>query len=96
MATSTVVRAGRMPIMTTCGLLFSALFLALSVFAAAPAETFWMTDVPDWQSSSTMSLQLSAPGVNIISLNYELMPLTRNVGLQGDGTTRRVRWPPCA
>ncbi len=88
MATSTVARAGKMASLTW--LLASALYAASAVAADTPT-IFSMEDVPDWQSNFAMSLQITAPGGDVVPLTYTVVPLTASLGLNQSDISRGVR-----
>ncbi len=56
--------------------------------AANMATTFAMDDVPDYQSSSIMALQITLPGSDPIMSN--VAPLTTSLGLNQSDLAREV------
>lgn len=49
-------------------------------------------DVPSWASDSTMQLSLSSSRGSLLPVDYNIVPLTENLGLNGSEVVRGVRW----
>lgn len=74
--------------------LMAAAVASLSVaplVAADNATINWMEDLPAWQQSAVMRLQLTAPASEAAPLTYDVYPLTRRTGLNGTEVERKVR-----
>ncbi len=67
-------------------------FSAVSVSAVNTddVQIFSMPNVQDWQSSSAMVLQVSAPGSDILNVPFTVIPLTDVLGLNQSQQTREV------
>lgn len=67
--------------------LLAAAGLAMAVAADDP-HIYSMTTVPDYEVESEMTLQVSAPGSNILALAFSVAPLTGSAGLNQSDTAR--------
>lgn len=65
-----------------------ALLSGLSVVSAD--LIFSMDQVQDWEKGYGMQLQLTAPEGAVVPLNYGVLPLTRNAGLNQTDRAREV------
>ncbi|KAH6688352.1 RING-7 protein [Plectosphaerella plurivora] len=64
------------------------LTLALAGLATAASLIVPENDVPSWASDSTMQLSLSSNKGSILPVDYNIVPLTQNLGLNGSEVVR--------
>ncbi|KAK3946167.1 hypothetical protein QBC46DRAFT_1483 [Diplogelasinospora grovesii] len=63
----------------------------LSATSAEPATIYSMTKIPDWQQTSIMGLQITAPDGDAVPITYNVFPLTASLGLN-ETNNRRAVW----
>lgn len=72
------------------GTIARGLTLALAGVATAASLIVPENDVPSWASDSTMQLSLSSNKGSILPVDYNIVPLTQNLGLNGSEVVRGV------
>ncbi|KAK3315307.1 hypothetical protein B0H66DRAFT_340860 [Apodospora peruviana] len=73
-------------------LLLAAVALSAVSVSAENATIFNMTHVPDWQKTSLMALQITAPEGDAAPISYEVYPLTASLGLNQTARERGAVW----